>query len=261
MGQALAAFFIILFIIFTFVPLAALNDNHIEVESVKQNLNLAARSVCNAVENSLKNYENLSEGYRKSSHVGIQINKERLLQEFYDILRKNYYNEDEFERVKDRICLKVLVCGDRFYIADDRNRWSQPYFFTTYIDGVIKDVATVNILSQEVSYFCAGQQVYKPLEDPAVQMTSQKKNKIIIEKLNEIISQYTYDFQRKTSINIKIKNPDETDAGYKMQYRDFNVLDGITFFVLYAEDNYVYSDSKNFHFKNYNVTGYTFKIK
>ncbi|MCX8130732.1 MAG: hypothetical protein N3I35_11610 [Clostridia bacterium] len=261
MGQIIAAVLIILFIIFAFVPLAHLNNNHVEIQSVKQDLNLAARAVCNSFKKSFENYESLSEGYEQTACTDIRLDKARLLREFYDILKKNCYNGIKFSQMKERICLKVLVYSDRFFIADRSDRWSPPFFFNIYKGQPINDIVALNTVTDDVSFYKNSEKIILPVTHPDVGIMPEEKEQIIINRLNEVISQNTYDEAKKRGLAIKIRNPDKSDMTYRLEYRYFNILEGITFFVLYAEDESVFIHNRSYEFKNYNVAGYTLKLK
>ncbi|MCX7921391.1 MAG: hypothetical protein N3B21_05125 [Clostridia bacterium] len=259
MGQIMAIILITILIIFTFVPLAVLSENRSEVQLVKQNLNLAARAVCNAIESSEVNYENISKGYERNAIAEeITIDKDRLLGEFNDVLAKNYYDEAKTNGVKSRIYLKVLVYNDKFFVVDKTEEWSLPYFFTYYSNS-LSDFVYLSTLSDQAYYYSGGNKVYQPMTNFGI--TNEQKNDIIINKINEVVAKYTNDITEIDPLKIEIKNPDKQDIEYKVKHRNFNVLDGITFFVVFAEDTNLFVNSKSFKFKNYNVTGYTLNLK
>lgn len=256
MGQVVAVIIIVLLVIFIFVPLSFLNSNNAEIRDIKQSLNLSAWALANCVSYEASNIENLANGYERSPEKCIAVDKDRLLSEFNGILYKNVCNDVKFEAVKGRLYIKVLVYQDMFYIADNKDRWSPPFFFTLQDEAHGLIYLSVN---ENTAYYYNGL-IKTPVSLGDLGLDEKKRNEIIISSINDKVARFTYEINDRNSLRIQIQNPyiNNSEAKVKMSY--FNVLEGITFFVVYAEDTRITINSKDFHYKNYNVTGYTLEI-
>lgn len=254
MGQIMAVVVIMIMIAFVFVPLAYYNANHLETEEVKQSLNLGAKTLVNCIEQEAPNLEEVGKGYERTAETDINIDKDRLLREFKKVVELNCFNRKEkYEEIEKSILAKVLVYHDRFYIADKSDRWSTPYYFSTVKTGMLLYLNTAN--NMVVYYDSTGNPVIQDMSGFGI--TEKEKNEIIINKINRIVAQYTSEPGERTGLSIQIRNPGEQDVNYRVRTSHLNVLGGITFFVVYAENNLLNIDMKDFRFKNYNVVGYT----
>ncbi len=255
MWQITAVILILILTLFVFIPLSYLNENYQERQNIKQNLNLSAKALLGAIEKKSQSVDGLSNGHFSEDLTNIQVNKELLLENFYELLYKNYYQKRKFDKVKEQIIIKVLVYEDRFFIADQQDKWSPPYFFSME-DPRAQRLLYFNTINDNVYYYDNnGIMTWESLDNCG--MNSQGKNEIIINKINEVIAQYTSTEATKNGLEIKIKNPDKLDVIYQMENKHFNVLEGITFFVVYTHDTKLSLYNKSFKYDNYSVVGYT----
>ena len=251
MGKLIGFIVIIIFIVFTFLAAYHLYQNNYAIEDIKYSINLSAKALANCTYITKSNINNQSIGYLKS--LNVVIDKERLLKEFYDSLYLNYYNEEVFNKIKSNLVVKIVVYHDKFYVADVNDKWSPPYFFTIQKSG---NIIYFNSKNDLVYYYNAtGDKVYSNISN--FDIKQEQRQQVIIDKLNSIVSQHTFDQIRQKGLKIETYNPFKADGEYIAKYSRFNILDGLTFFVVFAEDKRVYLDNREFKYKNYNVVGYT----
>lgn len=251
MGQVMAFLIIILIIIFVFVPLSFLNHTHFESREIKQDINLSAKVLQNCVSCDIHNLEALSEGYERKKEI--EIDKERLLKEFNEALYENILDWDRFDKIKKRIRLKVLTYKDCFYIEEGSNQWGPPFFFTFWHPSF--GVVSLEINNPQGYYYDGKTRTSVPLE--FLGLDEEGRDEIILSAINQKVAQYTYEPGERESLGIEIGNRYGKDRKNTLENTYFNVLEGITFFVVYAEDTQFQLHSQDYHFKNYNVTGYT----
>lgn len=255
MQQIMALVICLLLAIFTFIPGAYLTNTINNYESIKQTLNLSARALGNCVQVQDLNFQELSRGSARSELSIIEVDKDLLLREFYDVLEKNIADPEKIDFVKSRLFIKVLVYYDRFYVADRNDRWSPPYFFTEDSSG---QTVYVNSKNSDAYYYDAyGNKIDTALSN--IGLTDRQKSELIIQKINTVVSQKTGEILERNGLQIEIYNPYNDDPNYKVKHSYFNVLDGLTYFVVFAADTRVQIHSGEFKFRNYNVVGYTLK--
>ncbi len=221
MGQVISILIIIVLVIFTFVPMSLLNDSRLEVQDLKHNINLAARALGCAVDKSevqlsYEDYEKLSEGFERSDTVIVSIDKQRLLDDFNDILYKNYYDSTRYSEVKHRILLKALVDGDKFFISGSDDNWGPPYYFLFNSDQPDSHQVYINTLNDDAFFYdVENNKTAVTINDfyyKGERVDRQTKNDIIIDRINTVISGYTQRAGRSGSLSIKIRNPDRKDS-------------------------------------------------
>jgi hypothetical protein len=256
MGQVMAVIIIVLIIIFIFVPLSVLNSNNAEIRNIKQSLNLSARALDNCVSREAANLENLSLGFEKPPENDIKVDKDKLLSEFKDILSKNMCYKTNFKDIYNRVYIKVLVYQDMFYIADSKDRWGPPCFFTLNVENYGQVYLSIN--ENRAYYYDGNAKKYESLS--TFDLDEEKKNEAVIKCINDKVAQSTYEIGERNSLKIQIQNPYINDNNERVKMSYFNVLSGVTFFVVYAEDTNINVNSKDFQYKNYNVTGYTMEF-
>jgi len=254
MYQILVSIVLIVFIAFSFITLQYwLHDEQV-YERVGHAISLSVKVLPCCISAEKENHETLAAGFIRDINNPVEIDRCKLLLEFHNVLEKNLSLYKNFSEIRENILAKVLVYYDRFFIADRFDRWSPPYFFSTvYGDKLYY----LNIKDDSIWYYENNQKFYTSLN--AIGMSHDQKNNIVIDKLNSFISGYTYDPINKSSINIKIFNPESSDPVYRLSSSSFNVLDGITFFVIYR--NFKRPEMGNF-FINLDkaiVCGYTLK--
>jgi len=254
MGKVVFFIFFIFFISMVFIPNMILIDNNNDTELMKQNLNLSARALINTVDKTVSNVNEIAEGYGKEFYFDINVDNERVLEEFYDVLRKNIIDAEEYESVKKSIKLKIIVYHDRFFVADERDLWSPPFFFTRYYEG--KEYYLNSKDNKAYYYDDSGNKVFD-INISDLGISSKEKNDIIINKVNQMVGQLTYEAGLRDGINIKIFNKDNDDTNYIAENCHFNILDGLTFFVVYVSNKPMFFHDEKLDYKNYNVAGYT----
>ncbi len=255
MWQITAIILIIILTLFVFVPLSYLTENYQERQEIKQSLNLSAKALLGAIEKKSQTVDVLSSGHIYQGLTNIKVDKEILLEGFYETLYKNYYHKSKFNEIKEQIIVKVLVYEDRFFVTDQHDKWSPPYFFC-WEDTVSQRLLYFNTINDSVYYYDSNNRMRWESID-SLGVDQQQKNDIIIQKLNEVIIQYTKEEGIENGLSIQIRNPDKADVKYQLEHCHFNVLEGITFFVVYMEDKNLFLNNKEFKYDNYCVVGYT----
>ncbi len=252
MGRTIFFIFLTIIIAFVMVPNMLLVNNYNEKVMVKNNLNLASRVLISSIDKRPIKMGELGQGYEKEVSYDIHIHRDRLLNQFYDILYKNLLDKLLYEETKKNIKAKIIVYNDRFYICDTLERWSVPYYFIhKYGNSPLYLNTKTNIAYY---YDDTGAKIYDDIYN--IGLNSEKKKEIIITKLNNEIAKYTSN-EFKESIGIKIYNPHKADGKYKAENSYFNVLDGLTFFVVYVERDIVNVFDNEIKGLNYQVAGYT----
>lgn len=253
MSQISTAVIILLLIILVFVPLAFLTETNQDVQEIKQTLNLCTRALLCSIDYSPVPIEQLSIGHNRDVRSVVKVNKEQLLEEFYALLYNNYYSQEKVEKIQSRILLKVLVCHDKFYIASQNDRWSTPYFF---VEEHGDDILYFNTKNNQLYFYNdLGEMVFEPIS--AYGFSEEQKNDLIINTINRVVLQYTYEKETGKGFKIELNNPGKEDVEYRKKYGNFNVLNGMTFFVVYAQDTFIDVNRKDFEYHHYNVVGYT----
>ncbi len=256
MGQGVALVIIMVFLTMLFFSSFQLQQNRIEVTDIKQSLNLSAKALAKAVDQETLNKETISLGFTKAN-IEVSIDHDLLLEEFYKVLYQNYYHQDRFQGLKKSILLKVLVYYDRFYIADLQDRWSPPCYFNVSYEGNIYYLTTLD--GQVYTYDEQGEKRFLRATD--IEISDGEQEQLIIDKINTEIANETSRYNRGIPLVIEIKNPEIEDFQYLQKYGHFNVLEGVTFFVIYGERKTIGIDQKQFQFSNHNVVGYTLEIE
>ncbi len=234
------------------VPNMILIDNHNDKIIMKNNLNLSARALMNSIDMSVSNMDELSEGYGKSPVYDINIDKDRLISEFYDVLSKNILDEFWYEDIKENIRAKILVYNDRFYICDSLDRWSPPYYFICEYDNKPLYINT----KVETAYYYEDDNTKTYDDISNFGLTAKERDELIITKLNNEIAKHSSNELGK-SININIFNSNNNDGTYKAENSNFNVLDGLTFFIVYINNDKISIFDNEIEANNYQVAGYT----
>ncbi|MBM7613603.1 hypothetical protein [Alkaliphilus hydrothermalis] len=256
MGQSVAVILIIIFLVFLFIPMAFLTNNQQQVGEIKQSLNLSAKALIKAIEVDSENANGFSQGYNRGRQQEVVVNKEDLLREFYDILYRNYYIDGGFQDTKQRLVLKILVVNDRFYLAKEDDQWSHPYFFLLEDTGLN---VYLDIRDDIVYYYDDyGNMTYASLQSFGI--SKEEKNQRIINRINQVVAMETKT-EFKDGLEIMIQNSQNVEGDYRRRFQNFNVLEGITFFVIYRGDTGLEINNQMYEYKNYNVVGYTLRSK
>lgn len=286
MEQAMTGMIISAFIIFLFIPsllLKTINDNR---ESTEQNMHLATMALADAVHAEDVNYKNMSRGYvteeeSNSNISNIGVDEERLLVEFNNILFKSIMDEDKYNDLQNNLVAKIIIYNNYFkvqgktysenysyrqqlrdYKEGKFKGFNPPYYFTTEYMGTTYYLNTQdlylydekgNILKKEDPNH-PGTFIKMTVED--INMTSEKKNQVIISKINSVIADFS------DGLKINIKNPENYhDTFIDIRKKDFNFFEGVTFIVIYKEKKFFSSltGADDTDFRNYAIAGYTLK--
>lgn len=186
----------------------------------------------------------------------IKIDEEKLLLDFDNCLFDNYFNYETYTKTRKSIRAKVLVYQDYFIISSSNNVWSAPYYFWYEAPGGqmvylnTKDSKTVYYNSSNVA-------VEGVIADFG--LTSEQKTDLIINRLNDVLGAYTLD--RGNLVNVKVQNPYNLTDDYKREYQSFNVLDGVTFYVIYDNENELFIFQEMFRIDSTEIVGYTLDLK
>ena len=253
MSHVTTTIIVLLFIALMFIPLAYLSTTYQNVQSVKQTLNLSAKSLNSAIDFQIDSSVQLSSGYSKRIFSEKKVDKQELVSAFYTMIQKNAGSKQKADKLKENILTKVLVYPDRIYIADNAGRWSAPYFFVHHVADTLIYVNTENDYAYEED--STGSITRSPIV--AYGLTTEQKNDLIIDTINHVIAKHTYYKTQGKAYTPVIRNPDTADIEYQLAYGHFNVLKGITFLVLYVENTHWYADRVRVDYRNYNVTGFT----
>ncbi|MBN4051004.1 hypothetical protein JYU01_01780, partial [bacterium AH-315-L21] len=228
MGQIVALVIILIMAVFLFLPMFNLVENHHEVIDIKQRLVLSSKVLINSIQKEeLTKGDEIAEDKDKF-RTKIIVDKDKLLSSFYDMLRKNFPNDRKREEIISNIKVKILVQHNCIYYVIDENRWELPIFFTYDYMGETVYLNTKNNLAY--FYNNDGSRVYKDVSEFGI--TVEEKEQIIIDAVNNVVSEYTIKKEKGKTLNINIKNKHREDIHKKMSEASFNVLEGITFFVV-----------------------------
>lgn len=274
MGEVSAVIVILLLIVMVFVPLAYLNFTTVNIEEVKQTLSLSAKVLVNNFQEDAANMGELAKGYSLDDLSVVNIDRDKLLDEFDQIIYSNTGDKERFEKVKSCILLKALVLKDKFFITRKveetpgkfKDVWGPPFFFTTegYM-GNSRYFLNLNIKDNRVVYYDAAgnAKADKVLSDFKMDAAGHdfddvQKTGIILDKINEEIEKASYELGVRGGLHVVIKNPYDTSIDNKIKNSNVNILNGgITFFVVYGENAFLTASGKDFNFRNYNVVGYS----
>jgi hypothetical protein len=257
MGKIIAYFMVIIMISLCFMSAYKLYGENLYKRELEQSLNLS----CKVFKTCIIKTGNKKEAGKRAPIVE-NIDKEKLLQDFYDILSLNYPNITGYNNIKRNIRLKMIIHGDRMYYAGTNNKWSIPVFFTEYNEIPGTEVY-FNINDDSVYYYIGTDKYYTDLN--ALGITNEEKYELIIDKVNSIVAKNT--IQRTVtgsqeqvfSAKLNIQNPYTSDNTIKHDMSYFNILEGSTFFVIYTEGLNHQSGNMDFTFKNLAVSGYTIR--
>jgi hypothetical protein len=286
--------FLVVFVMI-FYPSARQTINDLDVQKTKQTLNLASKVLVNAIDLEGANYEVFSLGYYLENEDMIKIDKDRLVSEFNNLLYSRYLDADKLAQVQASIPALVLTYGDKFYVAERKTslkpggnvnnpsdynisfEWLPPMFYTLTDDSgrliyvnlrdetsmyyEKKDTKITAVKLHNKDVFVGGKRLDKEIRD-----------KTVISNINRVVQEVTYDpandsngfqiqirtagFENKDTSGMNIKEKQD----YYNELREisnFNVLEGITFFIIYAADSEGVSNNELFRYRNYNASGFT----
>ncbi len=128
--------------IYSVISLSSLWQGYSCNMEVRHAVSLSAKALAASVDYSVSGSGFIAEGELIINGKPVSIDKERLLSDFNYILSDNLGLDSLSHYCASSASIKVLITGDRFYIADCNNRWSMPYFFSVYIDGNIVHLYT-----------------------------------------------------------------------------------------------------------------------
>jgi len=182
------------------------------------------------------------------------VDKEELLEDFYELLYMNLLDYKPYKKIKESLPVKILVYKDRFYIAGRNDVWSQPFFFC-YEEGT-GELLYFNSADTSVYYYDdSNQRIEASVNDFGI--TPEQKDQFIIDKINMYAEVYSK--ENGIGINIKIKNPNNLNMDYKVPMESYNILEGVTFLLIYSDYSNLQSDNELYSIHDYDVIGYTLK--
>lgn len=278
-----------------FAPTSKQVMNDVDIKRTKQTLNLASKVLVNSIDLEGVSYETFSLGYYLENEDFVKIDKDKLLSEFKDVLYKRYLNADSYQEMQRRIPALVLTYGDRFYVAERKlvlkpggNRtkledheaqfvWLAPMFYTVVDDN--GRLLYLNLRDETSTFYQyqGGKSVPVKVSNDTVRIKGQKLTKelrdsLVIDSINRVVQAITYDpahgsqgfklqirpddFGSKDTSNMSYNERQD----YYRQLREvsnFNVLEGITFFIIYASDDEGVSYNDRVVLRNYNAAGFT----
>lgn len=236
-----------------FMAVALSSSHDIFREDLKENLILSAKVLKQNISNSQESMEGISNGYNKE-YKDIIIDEENLISDFNAMLYRHYLNKNKYESIKQQLYVKVLVYPDRFQIANYKDLWSAPYYFTSMTSD--NKQLFLNAKDNTVYYYDdANNKVEDTLDNYALSMS--EKQQLIIDKINLYVSLYTKLTEADKGLVINIKNAYKNDISYLDSMEGFNPIEDVTFFVVYISSNKLELWSYLFNFNAYEVVGYT----
>lgn len=300
MEQTYASIVMILLIMFIFVPLAHLQTNTENIQTMKWSLNLAVKELRNNVTTSKLNYKEIAKGYelyRENYIPKIEIDRDRLMVNFNEIMRKNYGTQKNYdEEIKPHLVTKVLADYEKFFMAARSDEWFGPYHYT-YTDPDTSEVYYLNtanlyarradatidqVRNNEPSIFVKIEDLFQDeedveaineaianatpeerleLKDEKERLLLDKRNKFITQKINQFIADEKYakgmGIEFRSNKESEVEKFEEGNLNFEQE--NFNPLEGITFFVIYREYSYLNINYNDYNYKHFNVVGYTLR--
>lgn len=255
-------------------------------EQMKHNLNMGSKVLINAIDTSGANSEVLSLGYYLQNEDALTIDKSKLVKEFSEVFRSNFANDVAYKEAQRHIPAMLLTYGDRYYLAkikmsdgDSKSldsykiqySWSAPMYYTVTDDS--GRLLYLNMRYDTSTYYSGEKATLVKNSEVMVggkTLTPTVRDHLIIDKINTTVGQVTtdpLDDSASFKINIRARgefDKEPTDKSQVQAYREqlrygsnFNVLEGITYFVLYSSDKNGYLRDKVFRYRNYNAAGFT----
>ncbi|MDD5602887.1 MAG: hypothetical protein PHG48_02235 [Eubacteriales bacterium] len=141
------------------------------------------------------------------------IDREALLDKYAAVLAGNLEPEGE---LYERVCgdaFKVLIEGDRFYVAGSSEKWSIPWFFSTVVEGRLAHLFSGSRLAH----------IFDDLGNPvetdinALGLTTSSRDKIISEKISRVLR--LQEGSSEISLDIMTKG----EIGYLVVYPEIQV--------------------------------------
>ncbi|MGV8145839.1 MAG: hypothetical protein ACLKAK_03280 [Alkaliphilus sp.] len=254
MGQIVALVVILIMAVFLFLPMFNVVENHHEVIDVKQRLVLSSKVLADSIQKEeLTKREETAENKDKFK-TEIIVEKDKLLSSFYEMLHKNFPNDSKREKIISNIRVKILVDYNCMYYTLNGSRWELPIFFTyDYMEETVY-LNTKNNLAYYYDY--EGSRVYEGIEKFGI--SNEGKEQIIINIINRVVAEYSLRKEIGKTLSINIKNKYTEDINKKMEEASFNVLEGITFFIVYSGEK-IKKIEEEFVLRNFNVVGTTLR--
>lgn len=241
-------------IVKTFVLLTVfvLAFNYFSTSTLKRSVEIKTKFSAKVLKSNISinsaNVENISEGYLRESNE-IIVDHNNLVKDFFYVMDSQFNNFD-----RESISALLLVYFDKYYVYDPvLGQWLPPFFFTISSNGNLFYVNTQD--EQIYRYDSSGNKLYFTIAD--IGLSSEDKDSLIIDKINDSILKFTSKDNLGNSFGVKIRNPNETDPDEIFKYQYFNVLDNVTFFVVYKENKTFGILGKNHIYNTHVITGYT----
>lgn len=217
-------------IIFLFIGNTISISNNNRNDEIKNILNRSCKVVADSIDIEEENIEHIADGYMLEKRNSIKIDLNRLDNLFESIIKYN----SKIINTED-IKLKIVVYDEQFFIQDKRKTWIPKY--------LRDDDKILNIFDDQ----------YHNLDSEITYSLPKNydKEEIIINQINKVIKSYMKDIQNSYSIGIK------NTKDINLKNKNFNVLNGVTFFVLYIENEPKLVGSEIIKNRKFSVAGYT----
>lgn len=217
-------------LVFYFVGNIISISNSNRNDEIKNTLNRSCKVIADSIDIEEENIEHIADGYMLEKRNAVRIDLNRLNVLFDEVLK---YNANGF-RAED-IKLKIVVYDEQFFIKDKNEVWIPMYFR----DGN----KILNVFDDKYRLVEKDEKLELP--------KGYKKEEKIITQLNGVIKNYMKDMQNSYGIGIK------DTSQINLKNKNFNVLNGVTFFVLYIENNPKLVGAELVKNRNFAVAGYT----
>jgi hypothetical protein len=287
----------ILFFNWIFVPFAEVKAHDYSVHKTQHIIQSSTKSLVSARQLQDNDYFNLSEGYLLKTDDSVDVDLDVLRDEFIQSIYRSTGSVTEQNKFLNNVPMVALTYGDRFYLgaqrgyipifggtSKDLNKysitydWLAPIYYTVIDDS--GRLIYLNLRDETSFYYqyLGGKNENKVMVNNSSvyvggkPITKAVRDQVIIAKINEHVHRLTrdpYDQNYGFDIQIRPAGLENTDiSGYSpkqradyysklIQMSNFNVLEGITFFVVYAVDEPQFIRDKSHHYRNYNASGFT----
>lgn len=202
-------------------------------KAIKYALNTSCKVVADVISREREDIEHIADGYLLDNREGVNLDLDRLDKLFDEMVEYNLPNS-MFE--KRNIKAKIVISDNKMFIAKGTQPWLIKHFL---FEGKILNIFDDNYQNQ--------------IDGDTFKLdTSFKKDEIIKKQIQKEIRSIMVDASKNSSYEIGIKTEKIT-----LQNRNFNAIDGVTFFVIYVEE---FPKIVNFKIKRnseFSLAGYT----
>jgi len=282
MEQTYATVIMLLLIIFVFVPMALMQNRNTEFEKLNNSFNLSVKVLKHNFAKETGNYEELARGTRGhnvSNMPDIVIDKEQMMKDFHSVMMDNFGRGKNYREVRGNMLAKVVSDHEKFFIADSVDNWEGPFYYTYTDVALLGKTYYLNTLFEQAldtdNNVVGLEEVFQNDDDvknfPAVttyesaeeykRLLVRKRNFAITNKINRFIASKTGGLEEGLAIEFESTNLADASEGKRntLKSEDFNPIEGISFFVVYKEENPVFLSTVGYNFAHKNVVGYTLR--